>query len=66
MPQEPTKSPLVRRREEVDTIDCPFGQVERIVTGGEGGVANVHVVSVTKGLPHRHEGYDEVDFTGRG
>lgn len=56
------KHPLVRRRDETEPIDCPFGRVERIVTGGEGGIANVHVVSVTKGLPHRHEGYDEVYY----
>ncbi len=35
---------------------CPDGWV---VAGGEGGVANVHVVKVSKGLPHVHDGYDE-------
>ena len=43
-------------------IDCPFGHVQRIVTGGAGGVANVHVVKITKGTPHLHTGYDEVYY----
>lgn len=62
----PPKYPLVRHRDETDPIDCPFGQVQRVVTGGDGGVSNVHVVSVTKGLPHRHEAYDETYFVLRG
>jgi mannose-6-phosphate isomerase-like protein (cupin superfamily) len=32
------------------------------VTGGEGGVANVHVVKITKGLAHVHDGYDEAYY----
>ena len=32
------------------------------MTGGEGGVANVHVVKITKGTPHLHQGYDEVYY----
>jgi len=32
------------------------------VTGGEGGVANVHVVKITKGTPHVHQGYDETYY----
>lgn len=43
-------------------MECPFGHVERVVTGGDGGVANVHVVKVNKGLPHIHQGYDEVYY----
>ena len=27
-------------------IECPFGHVQRMVTGGEGGIANVHVVKI--------------------
>ncbi|MDZ7620045.1 MAG: hypothetical protein U1E05_23840 [Patescibacteria group bacterium] len=42
------KQPLVRYRDQTEPLDCPFGQVQRIVTGGQGGVANVHVVKVTK------------------
>jgi mannose-6-phosphate isomerase-like protein (cupin superfamily) len=53
------KQPLVRHRDETQPIDCPYGHVQRIVTGGEGGVANVHVVKITKGTPHVHQGYDE-------
>lgn len=62
MTQQPSKKPLVRQRSGADPIDCPFGHVQRVVTGGEGGVANVHVVKVTKGLPHVHDGYDEAYY----
>lgn len=56
------KQPLVRHRDETSSIDCPFGHVQRIVTSGEGGVANVHVVRITKGTPHVHQGYDETYY----
>ena len=56
------KQPLVHQRDQTAPLDCPFGRVQRIVTGGEGGVANVHVVQVTKGTPHVHTGYDEVYY----
>ncbi len=45
-----------------DPVDCPYGQVQRVVTGGAGGVANVHVVEVSQGTTHYHEGYDEVYY----
>lgn len=60
------KTPLVRHRDETRPIDCPFGQVQRIVTGGEGGVANVHVVKITKGTPNVHQGYDETAAVNSG
>ena len=62
------KKPLVRYRDETEPRQCPFGHVRRIVTGGEGGVANVHVVRVTNGLPHVHADYDEVYYvlSGKG
>ena len=60
--QKIEKNPLVRHRDETQPIDCPFGHVQRIVTGGEGGIANVHVVKITKGTPHLHQGYDEVYY----
>ena len=56
------KLPLVHHRDETQPIDCSFGHVQRIVTGGAGGVANVHVVKITKGTPHLHTGYDEVYY----
>ena len=56
------KQPLVHHRDETPTIDCPFGHVQRIVTGGQGGIANVHVVTITKGTPHLHQAYDEVYY----
>ena len=57
-----SKQPLVHHRDETQPIDCPFGHVQRIVTGGQGGIANVHVVKVTKGTPHLHQAYDEVYY----
>jgi len=40
--------------------------MQRILTGGEGGVANVHVAR-TKSLPHFfHTGYDEVYYVTSG
>jgi putative membrane protein len=54
--------PLVSSLGETETISCPYGDVRRIVTGGEGGVANVHVVRVTRGDTHIHAGYDEVYY----
>ena len=62
MTQQPSKQPLVRQRLKVKPRDCPFGRVQRIVTGGEGGGANVHVVKITKGLPHVHDRYDETYY----
>jgi mannose-6-phosphate isomerase-like protein (cupin superfamily) len=56
------KTPVIKQRSDAKPIDCPFGHVQRIVTGGEGGVANVHVVRVTQGLPHVHAAYDEVYY----
>ena len=62
MTQQASKQPLVRQRQDVEPIKCPFGHVQRVVTGGEGGIANVHVVKIAKGLPHVHAGYDEVYY----
>jgi mannose-6-phosphate isomerase-like protein (cupin superfamily) len=63
------KQPLVRYLDATQRQSCPYGDVARIVTGGAGGVANVHVVRVTRGAPHFHQGYDEVYYvlsgTGR-
>ena len=43
------KTPLVHYRDGTQPIEFPFGHVQRIVTGGEGGIANVHIVKITKG-----------------
>jgi mannose-6-phosphate isomerase-like protein (cupin superfamily) len=59
---ESIKQAIVRHGDQVPPLSCPFGNVRRIVTGGEGGVANVHVVKITKGTPHVHTGYDEVYY----
>jgi len=60
------KTALVQYLDESEPIECPFGQVRRVITGGAGGVANVHVVKVTRGTPHYHEGYDEVYYVLNG
>ncbi len=62
------RTPLVRHRDETDLIQCPYGDVARVVTNGDGGIANVHVVRVTKGGEHFHAEYDEVYYVlaGRG
>jgi quercetin dioxygenase-like cupin family protein len=54
--------PIVRYRDQAPPLDCPYGHVQRVVTGGAGGVANVHIVTVTEGSPHRHDGYDETYY----
>lgn len=56
------KYPILRHENEAAPIDCPYGTVRRIVTGGEGGVANVHLVEVTEGGAHYHNAYDEVYY----
>lgn len=54
--------PVVRYRSQTPPVDCPYGNVQRVVTGGLGGIANVHLVRVTAGSPHRHTGYDETYY----
>ena len=56
------KQAIVHHRDQTAPLDCPFGCVQRIVTGGEGGVANVHVVKVARDATHVHTGYDEVYY----
>jgi mannose-6-phosphate isomerase-like protein (cupin superfamily) len=56
------KQPLVRHRDTTPHADWPFGQMQRIVTGGEGGVANVHVAKVKSLPPFFHTGYDEIYY----
>lgn len=56
------KYPVLRHEGDVEPIACPYGTVRRIVTGGEGGVANVHLVEVTEGGAHYHNAYDEVYY----
>ncbi|MCP4373491.1 MAG: cupin domain-containing protein [Deltaproteobacteria bacterium] len=53
--------PIIRYFDKTDTTPCPYGNVRRIITGGEG-LSNVHVVSVTKGSEHIHEAYDETYY----
>ena len=59
--------PIVRYLDETKPVPCPYGDVRRMVTGGEG-LSNVHVVSVTKGGEHYHKAYDEVYYflSGKG
>jgi len=56
------KAPVVRHLSKTVAIPCPYGNTARVITGGEGGVANVHVITVTDGDPHFHTGYDEVYY----
>ncbi|MDF3128323.1 cupin domain-containing protein [Kiritimatiellaeota bacterium B1221] len=59
---ENTNKPLVRYLDETDNISCPYGQVKRIITGGEFPGANVHVVTVSRGGEHYHPAYTEVYY----
>lgn len=52
---------IVRHIDDVTPIDCPYGTVRRIVTGGEGN-GNVHVVRVTEGGAHYHLAYEETYY----
>ena len=60
-PSNPT-NPIIRYLDETKSLSCPYGNVRRVVTGGEGGVANVHVIRVTRGNRHFHTGYNEVYY----
>lgn len=57
---------LVRYADETERIECPFGSTTRVVTGGEGGIANVHVVEADGGNAHFHSGYNEVYYVLEG
>jgi len=59
---EGDKHVLVHYRDMTRVDPCPYGEACRIVTGGEGGVANVHVITVSKGGLHFHRQYDEVYY----
>lgn len=56
------KIPIVKTYDDTAPLSCPYGKVRRIVTEGEGGIANVHVVCVTKGEAHLHRAYDEIYY----
>ncbi len=62
------REPIVRYLDETEAVPCPYGEARRMITGGEGGVANVHHITVSRGKAHYHQGYDEVYFVlgGRG
>jgi mannose-6-phosphate isomerase-like protein (cupin superfamily) len=60
------KQPVVRHRDETPPAAWPFGQMQRIVTGGEGGVANVHIAKTTGLPPFFHTGYDEIYYVVSG
>ena len=53
---------IVKYADKCNSISCPYGDVKRIVTGGEGGVANVHIVKVSQGSAHFHAKYNEVYY----
>jgi quercetin dioxygenase-like cupin family protein len=62
MPKRLKKTPVIRYADATAPLDCPYGHVRRVVTGGEGGVANVHIVKVARGTTHFHAAYDEVYY----
>lgn len=53
--------PIIRYSDQIETTPCPYGNVKRVVTGGEG-IANIHIVSVTQGSEHFHKAYDEAYY----
>jgi mannose-6-phosphate isomerase-like protein (cupin superfamily) len=53
---------FVRYLDQTEAVNCPYGYVKRVVTGGEYPGANVHVVTVTRGGEHYHRAYDEVYY----
>jgi mannose-6-phosphate isomerase-like protein (cupin superfamily) len=63
------RQPLVLHRNECPPSDWKFGKMQRIVTGGKGGVANVHVATAENLPQFFHTGYDEIYYvlsgTGR-
>lgn len=63
-PTEPR--PVVRDEAETPVIPCPYGDVRRVITGGEGGAPNVHVVRITRGGRHFHQAYDETYYVLEG
>lgn len=56
------KHPLIRHRDSTPHADWAFGQMQRIVAGGEGGVANVSVAKLKSLPPFYHTGYDEIYY----
>lgn len=62
------RRPLVQYLDETEVIPCPYGDVQRVISNGDGGIANVHVVRITRGGRHYHRAYDEVYYvvSGRG
>lgn len=63
---ESEKRPIVRHRDETAVAQWPFGRMQRIVTGGEGGIANVHVARVARLPGFFHTGYDEIYYVVSG
>lgn len=55
------KKAIVRYTEKTEAVPCPYGEVRRVITGGEGS-ANVHIVSVAKGKEHVHKAYEETYY----
>ena len=53
------KRGFVKYTDETEALSCPYGNVKRIITGGDRGSPNIHLVSVTEGGEHYHSAYDE-------
>ena len=57
--------PIVRYVDETAPIDCPYGTVQRVITGGDA-PANMHLVRVSRGGEHYHLAYDEIYYVTSG
>ncbi len=57
---------LTRNIDEVQSVNCPFGTVRRVLSGQPGAVANFHFVEVTEGRCHLHLNYDEAYYVMKG
>ena len=55
-------APIVRYLDQTPALSCPYGDVRRVVTGGEFPTANVHIVKVSAGGEHFHRSYDELYY----
>jgi hypothetical protein len=62
--QNPTNElrPLVHYLDATAPLDCLYGYIQLFITGGDGGIANVHVVTISESSSHLQSGYDKVFY----
>jgi mannose-6-phosphate isomerase-like protein (cupin superfamily) len=56
------KGYLVRRHAEAPTVACPCGMSTRILTRGDGALANFHITRITDSVKHYHKQSTEIYF----